>query len=58
MDLANVHASAIKERDFAFYSQQEFEQEVEASNSRQTEIEQSDTLSFDEFLDDYFADLK
>ncbi|MCG7585049.1 glutamate--cysteine ligase, partial [Photobacterium sp. OFAV2-7] len=58
MDLANAHASAIKERDFAFYSQHEFEQEVEASNSRQTEIEQSDTLSFDDFLDDYFADLK
>ncbi|OLQ78566.1 glutamate--cysteine ligase [Photobacterium proteolyticum] len=58
MDLANAHASAIKERDFAFYSQHEFEQEVEASNSRQTEIEQSDTLSFEDFLDDYFADLK
>lgn len=58
IDLAGAHASAIQERDFTFYSQQDFEQEVEASNSRQQQIEQTDSQSFDEFLDEYFADLK
>ncbi|GAB3523742.1 glutamate--cysteine ligase [Photobacterium alginatilyticum] len=58
LELANAHAGEIKDRDFAFYSQQEFEQEVEASRIRQAQIEQNDSQSFDEFLDDYFADLK
>lgn len=58
IDLADSHARALQDRDFMFYSQQEFEQEVEVSQSRQQHIEQSDSQSFDEFLDDYFADLK
>jgi glutamate--cysteine ligase len=34
------------------------EQEVERSRAAQVDTEQADILSFDEFLDDYFAYLK
>ena len=58
LELAEHHAEAFRQRDYAFYSLQEFEQEVAASIARQQQIEQSDSQSFDEFLDDYFSDLK
>ncbi len=57
-ELADAHARLFRDRQFAFYSQHEFEQEVEGSKAKQFEVEQSDRMSFDEFLDDYFADLK
>lgn len=58
MELAEQHAHTFRLRDYAFYSEQEFEQEAEASKAKQRQIEQGDTLSFDEFLDEYFSDLK
>lgn len=43
---------------FQVYSAQVMEQEVERSRAAQVNTEQADILSFDEFLDDYFAYLK
>lgn len=56
--LALLHADELKSREFAFYSKNEFEQEVQASVKKQQLIEQSDNKSFDAYLEDYFADLK
>ncbi|WP_198287492.1 glutamate--cysteine ligase [Photobacterium marinum] len=56
--LADAHANAFQQRQLTFYSQQEFEQEAEASKERQQQIELGDEVSFEQFLDDYFADLK
>ncbi|MEZ8096978.1 glutamate--cysteine ligase [Photobacterium swingsii] len=56
--LAQQHAEQLQQRSYAFYSQQEFEQEAAASIEKQKAIEESDTLSLDAFLSDYFADLK
>ena len=57
-ELAQQHADQLKQRSYAFYSQQEFEQEVKVSLEKQKAIEESDTQSLDAFLADYFADLK
>ncbi|MBR9789835.1 MAG: glutamate--cysteine ligase [Vibrionaceae bacterium] len=43
---------------YQYYSQEVMEQEVAASVEKQKQAEQSDTLSFDDFLEDYFAYLK
>lgn len=43
---------------YQYYSQDLMEQEVAASVEKQKQAEQSDTLSFDDFLQDYFAYLK
>lgn len=40
------------------YSETEMEAEVVRSREAQAAVEAADTLSFDEFLDDYFAYLK
>lgn len=57
-ELAAQHAHTLAQRQYRFYQQAEFEQEAKASVERQQAIENSDTLSLDAFLDDYFADLK
>ena len=54
---ATEHAKQLAQQDFRFYDQATFEQEVAASVIKQRQIEQSDTLSFDDFLADYFADV-
>lgn len=54
---ATAHAKQLAQQDFRFYDQATFEQEVAASVIKQSQIEQSDTLSFDDFLADYFADV-
>ncbi len=41
-------------RDYQFYSEQFFIDEAKKSHQVQSEIEASDTLSFDDFLTDYF----
>jgi len=41
-------------RDYQFYSEQYFIDSVEKSHQMQREIEENDSLSFDEFLADYF----
>ncbi len=43
---------------YTVYSQQEMEQEAQESVIAQKEIEQSDKMSFDEYLADYFSHLK
>ncbi len=40
--------------DYKFYTQQQMEQEVIRSRQEQQEIEQTDTISFDEYLQRYF----
>ncbi|QUJ66969.1 glutamate--cysteine ligase [Photobacterium sp. GJ3] len=57
MALADKHAQWLNEQAYRRYSQAEFEQETQASVARQEKIEQSDELSFEAFLADYFADL-
>jgi glutamate--cysteine ligase len=54
---ATAHAKQLARQAFRFYDQATFEQEVAASAIKQRQIEQSDTLSFDDFLADYFADV-
>ncbi len=43
---------------YQYYSQDTMETEVASSVEKQKQAEQSDTLSFDDFLEDYFAYLK
>ncbi len=43
---------------YQYYSQEIMEQEVAASVEKQKQAELSDTMSFDDFLEDYFAYLK
>ncbi|UTV29211.1 glutamate--cysteine ligase [Photobacterium atrarenae] len=56
--LAASHADALKTRDYQFYAEQAFEQEAAASHAKQQQVEQSDTQSFDAFLEAYFDYLK
>ncbi|WEM42782.1 glutamate--cysteine ligase [Photobacterium sp. DA100] len=56
--LAAGHAEDLNRRQYQFYSAEVFEQEAAASVERQQQIENSDELSFDAFLDAYFADIK
>lgn len=44
--------------DYTVYSRQAMENEAESSIAAQKEIEQNDTLSFDEYLADYFSYIK
>lgn len=44
-------------RDYQFYSEQFFIDEAEKSHQQQAIIEDNDSLTFDEFLDDYFTEL-
>lgn len=53
-DYRNQHL----DHQYRVYSQQEMEQEVERSRLAQKQVEESDTQSFEAFLDDYFAYLK
>ncbi|MFM2590967.1 glutamate--cysteine ligase [Vibrio sp. TBV020] len=46
------------EHQYRVYSEQEMEQEVERSCVAQKQVEEGDSLSFDDFLVDYFAYLK
>ena len=57
-NLATEHANGLNDRQYQFYSAEVFEQEAVASVDRQQQIEKSDELSFDAFLDAYFADIK
>ncbi len=57
-NLAASHAASLNERQYQFYSSDMFEQEAAESVERQKQIEGSDELSFDAFLDAYFADIK
>ncbi len=43
---------------YQVYNQQMMEQEVQRSRAEQQQIEQSDRVSFDDYLNDYFAYLK
>lgn len=43
-------------RDYAFYNEQYFKEQAELSHQKQKEIEQADTATFDEFLQDYFSE--
>ncbi|MFZ6043508.1 glutamate--cysteine ligase, partial [Vibrio natriegens] len=56
--LAEQHTSALQTQDYLFYQEQEFEQEARESVARQQAIEAADTMSFDVFLDSYFADIR
>ncbi|MBV1842516.1 glutamate--cysteine ligase [Photobacterium ganghwense] len=56
--LAEQHTSALQTQDYLFYPEQEFEQEARESVARQQAIEAADTMSFDAFLDSYFADIR
>ncbi|KLV04935.1 glutamate--cysteine ligase [Photobacterium aquae] len=52
------HATTLSEREYGYYDQAAFEQEAQDSAVRQAEIESADMVSFDTFLDQYFADIK
>ena len=41
-------------RDYQFYSEQYFLDSADKSHQNQRDIEATDTLSFDDFLDEYF----
>lgn len=56
--LAAEHSQTLAERSYGFYSQSEFDVEAQTSVEKQHKIEQGDTVSFEQFLKDYFADLK
>lgn len=56
--LAQAHTDTLLTSPFRFYSVEQFEQESQDSLAKQQQIEQADTLSFDAFLDEYFADIK
>ena len=43
--------------DYQIYSEAEFEKMAEQSLLEQQQIEQADDLSFDQYLERYFADL-
>ncbi|PSW09467.1 glutamate--cysteine ligase [Photobacterium sanctipauli] len=58
LSLASNHREALQGRDYQCYNQQVMMQEADDSVERQQEIEQADSLSFDAFLDDYFADIQ
>ncbi|WP_187695542.1 glutamate--cysteine ligase [Photobacterium lucens] len=55
--LAAQHLDYLNEQGFRFYDTKTFEQEVHHSIEKQQQIERDDTVSFDEYLDNYFADI-
>ncbi|WP_330961949.1 glutamate--cysteine ligase [Photobacterium sp. 53610] len=58
LELAVRHSEWLKANGYSRYSLAEFEQEAADSVAKQQQIEQSDVLSFEAFLADYFADLE
>lgn len=54
LGLASKYRDETVARDYQFYSQQYFVDEAEKSHQAQRTIEESDTLSFDDFLISYF----
>ncbi len=55
LKLASDYQQSAKRRDYQFYSQAFFEASVPSSHQAQLAIEAADTLSFDEFLTNYFT---
>ncbi len=55
LKLASDYQQSAKRRDYQFYSQAFFEASVPRSHQAQLAIEAADTLSFDEFLTNYFT---
>lgn len=54
LSLAAKYRQESIDRDYQFYSEEYFTESVSKSHQAQREIEMSDTLTFDEFLADYF----
>jgi glutamate--cysteine ligase len=52
---ASEYKESAKVRDYQFYNQAFFDASVPSSHQAQSQIEASDTLTFDDFLTDYFA---
>jgi glutamate--cysteine ligase len=55
LKLASDYQKSAKRRDYQYYNQAFFEASVPTSHQAQLAIEAADTLSFDEFLTDYFT---
>jgi glutamate--cysteine ligase len=54
--LAEQHRRQLAAMDYQFYSEADFNQMAEQSWQEQDQIEQSDKLSFDQYLEQYFTD--
>lgn len=57
-DLGDQYREELRAHQYQIYNQQMMEQEVVRSRQEQQQIEESDQLSFDDFLADYFSYLK
>jgi glutamate--cysteine ligase len=55
--LAEQYRQQLAATDYQIYSEAEFEQMADQSLREQQEIEQADDVSFDQYLERYFADL-
>lgn len=55
MSLAKQYAEDIRQSDAAYFTTEMLEQEAKASLKRQADTEQNDSVSYDDFLADYFA---
>ncbi|WP_371188821.1 glutamate--cysteine ligase [Thalassotalea maritima] len=54
LDKAKAFRAELKDHPYSYFSEQQFGEMAQASLDKQLQIEQSDTLSFDDFLQDYF----
>lgn len=52
---AGEYQQQAQERNYQFYSESFFDQTIPQSHQAQAEIEASDTVNFDDFLDEYFS---
>ncbi len=57
-ELAKQHAEYMAHRQYQFYNEAQFETEAKESIAKQQQIEANDTVSFDDYLAAYFADIK
>ncbi len=57
LSLAEQYRQQLAAMDYQIYSEAEFEKMAEQSLREQQQIEQADDLSFDQYLERYFADL-
>jgi glutamate--cysteine ligase len=55
LDKATQYQQQASLRDYQFYNQEFFDNSVPTSHQAQADIEASDVLNFDDFLQDYFA---
>ncbi|MBU2278393.1 MAG: glutamate--cysteine ligase, partial [Gammaproteobacteria bacterium] len=56
LDLAALHQKTLLATEYQFYSETQFRQMATDSISAQQQIEQQDTVSFDNYLKQYFVE--